>query len=177
MEISMLDIFRGFVRNYYGLRLEYYNQEFTDTKYTNVILNYFLRLGEYIGFDGSMEKDRYDLIWKRPGSSEIILHLEHENKVDLDTVLADEFEKLKKSEASVIIGIFYPSSKEDVDIWIKAFQEVEQWEKDVLIIINPLIYEDDKVNVFHALISENQKLKRYMVKMPYLDEPVEIPHQ
>lgn len=169
----MLDIFRGFVRNYNSLRLEYSNQDFTDTKYTNVVLNYFLRMGEYLGFDGIMEKDRYDLAWKKPGTTSILMHLEHENVDDLETVLEDEFKKLMKSEASIVMGIFYPSSKKEVNLWIDALREAKTWGKEILFILNPLLYGNDKTMKIHGLISDNTGFKHYEVCIPYLDEPIE----
>jgi len=173
LEISMLDIFRGFVRNYHGLRLEYFDGELTYTKYTNVILNYFLRLGEHIGLDGELEKNKCDLMWARPGTDTPLMHLEHENEPDLQTVLDEEFVDLRESKAPLVIGLFYPNSKDAVTEWIDALREASNWRKEVLFILNPLIYGDDRVIELHGLLSEGTELKHYRAIVPYLDEPVE----
>jgi len=170
----MLDIFRGFVRNYNAIKLEWADGEYTSTKYTNLILNYFLRVGEALGFECVLEGKKRDLVWARNKTESAVMHLEHENSSDLAKVKGSELIQLANSDAMCVIGLFYPSSKGEIDKWTSAVEEKLNMPKEMLIILNPLQYESKSTMELHGLIRNQTRsptIKHYVAEFSYPIDP------
>ena len=175
MEISMEDLFYGFVRNYHSFRL-YYNPPWTN--WTNKILGYFDHLGTSLGARVKYEWRKYDLTWFRKGSDEVWLHVEHENYTgwnDLDRTIV----KINESKCENVIAIVYPADLDLVQKFLKKLEKsCKQWTEgsNVLVIVDfsdfqyqnlPIRLEGHlfsnvyETEIYHALKYEEKKTSMY----------------
>ena len=149
MELSMQDIFFGFVRRYETFQINY--ETAGATHFTIEILHHFERLGAMLGYQTRFEKEfrqsgkkrRYDLIWYDDDINDPYLHVEHENNGSW-VKLEDTVNKIDESIAHNMIAIMYPQSK---DLWndildlIKKKQKSWSSYEEVLVILDPYFIE------------------------------------
>ena len=179
MNISLKQIFYGFVNNFVSLKLDRYDFYYSGTKHTVKILNYFATLGEYLGFVVDLERSRYDLIWipidqklhPEKTDYEIYLHMESELSGSLEKA-EDEFNALLNSRATnLLIGLFFLDNKNTVSDWITRINTLfEQSDKNLLFILSPMIYDSNIHKTdYYGHIKENGVWKTYHIEEPWLN--------
>ena len=106
-----------------------------------MILGFFARLGQDLGFIIEYEWNRFDLTWfnsiEERESGEPYLHVEHENSSQR---LKELMSKVKTSPASNVVAIGYP---ETPDAYLRFVEEIESLPKklksgkEVMFILDP----------------------------------------
>ena len=143
-KIELENLFYGFIRNYWTFGIKRTPKASTRSKWTNMILCFFARLGQDLGFIIEYEWNRFDLTWfdsmEEREAGEPYLHVEHENSSQR---LGELMNKVKTSPASNVVAIGYPefplAYNEFVDE-IESLQKKLKSGKEVMFILDPPYY-------------------------------------
>lgn len=153
VEISMEDLFYGFVRNYHSFGIRSKSKW---AKWTNEILGFYARLGRMLGNYVEYEWKYYDLTWFWELDEDPWFHIEHENAADR---LFRLMEKVKESIAYNIIIIGYPGSVKDQEEFIAELENVKREErrKEILAIMDASFYEDFPISLTGYVLEFGKK--------------------
>lgn len=146
-KIGLNDLFYGFIRNYYTFGIRAAPKRSKQTKWTNMILGFFAKLGQDFGFFVEYEWNRYDLTWfydlDSREAGKPYLHIEHENVANR---LGELMTKMRNSVSDHGIAIGYPADKPASRRFIsriKTFHKNLKDGKEMMFILDPVYYASD----------------------------------